>query len=124
MPEFSEQGFFMLTPSVASDICNNVGASYNTQPLLSIDLASGLLIQNIMRKIGLIIFVAGLIMTALSGFNLITREHILHIGSVHITAQKMHTFDWSPLLGVSVMMVGAGLSLFAQKNTNHIHITK
>jgi hypothetical protein len=77
-----------------------------------------------MKKIGLIIFVAGVIMTAFSGFNLITREKILDIGSVHITAQKRHTFDWSPLLGVSVMMVGAGLSLFARKNTNHIHLTK
>jgi hypothetical protein len=77
-----------------------------------------------MRKIALIIFVAGLTMTLLSGFNLITREKILDIGSVHITAQKRHTFDWSPLLGVSVMMVGAGLSLFARKNRSHIHITK
>jgi hypothetical protein len=77
-----------------------------------------------MRKIGLIIFVAGLIMTAFSGFNLITREKVLDIGSVHITAQKRHTFDWSPLLGVSVMMVGAGLSLFARKNRTYIHIPK
>jgi hypothetical protein len=74
-----------------------------------------------MKKTGLIIFVMGLLMTALSGFNLITREKIIDIGRIEITAQKRHVFDWSPLLGLSVMVVGAGVYLFARKSGGYIY---
>jgi hypothetical protein len=77
-----------------------------------------------MNKTSLIIFVIGLIMTVLSGFNLLTREKIIDIGRVQITAQRGNAFDWSPLFGVTVMAFGAGVYFFARKNTNAIHITK
>jgi hypothetical protein len=77
-----------------------------------------------MKKTGLIIFVIGLVMTALSGFTLMTREKIVDIGRLEITAQKRHVFDWSPLLGVSVMAVGAGIYLFARKSRSYINISK
>lgn len=77
-----------------------------------------------MKKTGLIIFVIGALMTALSGFSLMTREKIIDIGSVEITAQNRHLFDWSPLLGLSVMAVGAGIYLFAKKSRSYINITK
>jgi hypothetical protein len=77
-----------------------------------------------MKKTGLIIFVIGLIMTALAGFDLMTREKLIDIGRVQITAQKRHVFDWSPLLGLSVMAVGSGVYLFARKSRSYIHISK
>jgi hypothetical protein len=77
-----------------------------------------------MKKTGLIIFVVGLIMTALAGFELMTREKIIDIGVLEITAQKRHVFDWSPLLGVCVMAIGGGIYLFANKTRSYIHITK
>jgi hypothetical protein len=77
-----------------------------------------------MKNTGLIIFIIGLIMTGLSGFDLMTREKIIDIGRLEITAQKRHVFDWSPLLGLSVMAVGAGIYLFARKSRSYIHIAK
>jgi hypothetical protein len=77
-----------------------------------------------MKKTGLITFVIGLIMTALSGFELFTREKIIDIGKLEITAQKRHVFDWSPLLGLSVMAVGAGIYLLAKKSDSQINISK
>jgi hypothetical protein len=77
-----------------------------------------------MKKTGLTILVVGFIMTALSGFDLMTREKIIGIGRIEITAQKRHVFGWSPLLGISVMAVGAGIYLFARKSRSYIHLTK
>lgn len=76
-----------------------------------------------MKKTGLIVFIVGVIMTALSGFDLMTREKIIDIGRIEITQQKRHVFDWSPLLGVCVIAVGAGVYLFARKNVS-LHISK
>jgi hypothetical protein len=80
--------------------------------------------SNTMKKTGQVIFVIGLIMTALAGFDLVTREKIIDIGRIEITAQKRHVFDWSPLLGLSVMAVGAGVYLFARKSRSYINVTK
>lgn len=77
-----------------------------------------------MKKTGLIVVVIGLLMTALAGFDLMTKEKIIDIGRVEITAQKKRLFDWSPLLGLSVMAVGAGIYFFAGKSRTYIHITK
>jgi hypothetical protein len=77
-----------------------------------------------MKKTALIIFAIGLIMTALSGFELMTREKIIDIGRLEITAQKRHVFNWSPLLGLSVMAVGAGIYLFAKRSNSYLNISK
>lgn len=68
-----------------------------------------------MKKTGQIIFIIGAIISVLAGFELITREKIIDIGGIEITQQKRHVFDWSPLLGLSVLAVGAGVYLFARK---------
>ena len=43
------------------------------------------------KTIGLAIVVIGLIMTLYTGFTYVTREKIVDIGSVEITADKDHT---------------------------------
>jgi hypothetical protein len=74
-----------------------------------------------MKKTGLIIFITGLLLAALPGFELMTREKIIDIGSFEITAQNRHVFDWSPLLGLSVMAVGAGIYLFGKKSWTYMN---
>ena len=61
------------------------------------------------KTIGLIIIAIGLIMTLYTGFNYVTKEKIVDIGSVEITADKDHTASWSPFIGIGIMVIGGGV---------------
>lgn len=69
-----------------------------------------------MKKIGIIIFAIGLLITLFAGFNFVTQKKIVDIGELQITRDKNHIVTWSPLIGVAVMVVGGGMFLFGQKN--------
>jgi LPXTG-motif cell wall-anchored protein len=67
------------------------------------------------KTIGLVIIVIGVLMTLYNGFNYVTREKVIDIGSVEITADKEHTASWSPLIGIGVIVVGGAVLLFGKK---------
>ena len=67
------------------------------------------------KTIGLIIIAIGLIMTLYTGFNYVTKEKIVDIGSVEITADKDHTASWSPFIGIGIMLIGGGGFLYGKK---------
>ncbi len=67
------------------------------------------------KTIGLIIIAIGLIMTLYTGFNYVTKEKVVDIGSVEITADKDHTTSWSPFIGVGVMVIGGVVFLYGKK---------
>jgi hypothetical protein len=54
-----------------------------------------------MKKAGLIILVIGLLLTAYTGFNFITKEKVVDIGKVEITRDKDHDVTWSPIVGIA-----------------------
>lgn len=58
------------------------------------------------KSIGLAIVVIGLLMTLYTGFTYVTREKIVDIGNVEITADKDNTANWSPFIGVGIMVLG------------------
>jgi len=68
------------------------------------------------KTIGLAIAVIGLIMTLYTGFTYVTREKIVDIGSVEITADKDHTATWSPFIGIGIMVIGGVVFLFGKKS--------
>jgi hypothetical protein len=59
-----------------------------------------------MKKLGLIILVIGLLVTAFAGFNYVTSEKVVEIGSVKMMANQHHTMDWSPYLGIGIIAIG------------------
>ncbi|MHB8336086.1 MAG: hypothetical protein ACYDEE_01555 [Ignavibacteriaceae bacterium] len=67
------------------------------------------------KTIGLIIIIIGLIMTLYTGFNYVTREKVIDIGSVQITKEKDHTTSWSPFIGITVMVIGSVVFLYGKK---------
>ncbi len=68
-----------------------------------------------MKNAGIIIIVIGLAITLFTGFTYFTREKIVDIGELEISANKRHTMDWSPLVGVGVMAAGAVVYLVGMK---------
>lgn len=68
-----------------------------------------------MKTLGLIILVIGLLGTIYTGFNFVTREKVVDIGKIEISADKKHGLRWSPLMGIVFIAVGAGIYLMADK---------
>jgi uncharacterized membrane protein YidH (DUF202 family) len=64
-----------------------------------------------MKKAGMLIMVFGLLITLYTGFRFVTTEKIVEIGDFEITADKTNRVDWSPMVGVVVIIVG-GIMLY------------
>lgn len=68
-----------------------------------------------MKKAGIIIFVIGLLISVFGGFHYVTREKVVDLGDLHITANKHHAMTWSPAVGIAMIAVGAGMYFFGTK---------
>ena len=66
------------------------------------------------KTIGIIIIIIGLLMTLYTGFNYVTREKIVDMGDVHMTMDENHTTNWTPFLGIGIMVIG-GVVFFSGK---------
>ena len=64
-----------------------------------------------MKKAGILIVILGLVLTIFTAITFFTREKVVDIGSLKITANKPHHLSWSPLIGIAVMGVG-GVVIF------------
>jgi hypothetical protein len=69
---------------------------------------------NTMRTLAIILLVVGLGLTIFTTFTYFTKEKIVDIGELEITANKPHNLNWSPLIGIGVIAVGG--ILFWQSN--------
>jgi divalent metal cation (Fe/Co/Zn/Cd) transporter len=68
-----------------------------------------------MKKAGIFIIILGLALTIFTAITFFTREKVVNIGSLKITANKPHHLSWSPLIGIAVMGVGGVVLLIPAK---------
>ncbi len=68
-----------------------------------------------MKKAGIAIIIIGLLFTIVTGFKFFTREKVMDIGSLKITTSEPHKVNWSPYLGVGIMVVGGVILLVGNK---------
>jgi hypothetical protein len=68
-----------------------------------------------MKKVGIFILIVGLALTIFTAITFFTREKVVDIGSLKITANKPHHLSWSPLIGIAVMGVGGVVILISSK---------
>jgi len=59
-----------------------------------------------MKKVGIIIIAIGLLLTIFTTVTYFTKEKVVDIGIIEITADKPHRFNWSPMIGIAVMGIG------------------
>ena len=69
-----------------------------------------------MKRTGIIILVVGLLFTLITSFKYFTREKIVDVGKLKISASVPHRVNWSPLLGVGIMVAGGAVLVFGKKN--------
>jgi len=63
------------------------------------------------KKIGLVLIVIGLLMTLYTGYNYVTIEEVIDMGDVHVMMDNNHSSNWSPFIGLGVMIIGGGIFL-------------
>jgi hypothetical protein len=68
-----------------------------------------------MKTTGIALLVIGLVMTLFTTFKYFTKEKVIDIGKVEITADKGHNVSWSPLIGIGIMIVGGVVIYSASK---------
>jgi uncharacterized membrane protein YdcZ (DUF606 family) len=68
-----------------------------------------------MKITGIIVMLAGLVLTVFTAFSYFTREKIFEVGSVEITKSQPQYIHWSPFIGIAIMVVGAFIALQAKK---------
>lgn len=57
------------------------------------------------KTIGIILIIIGLLMIVYTGFNYVTEKKVVDVGPIEINAEKNHPVQWSPIVGV-VLLVG------------------
>ena len=58
-----------------------------------------------MKTIGIVLIGLGIIMMIYTGFNYVTKEKVVDLGPIQINADKNHPVQWSPIVGL-VLIVG------------------
>jgi uncharacterized membrane protein YidH (DUF202 family) len=69
------------------------------------------------KTIGIIIIAIGLLMTLYTGFNYVTREKVLDIAGIEITADKNNKVSWDSFIGVGIMVIGGVVFLTGKRNS-------
>ena len=67
-----------------------------------------------LRSIGIVVIVIGAIMVFYTGFNFVTKKKVVDIGPIEINKEENHPVQWSPIVGVA-MLVGGILLVVADK---------
>lgn len=68
-----------------------------------------------MKKVGIVLVVIGLVMTLITGFNVITKKKIVDIGNIEINKEEKTPIYWSPILGLILLATGAVMYISDKK---------
>lgn len=68
------------------------------------------------KSLGIFIILIGIIMMIYTGFNFVTTEKVVDIGPIKINQEKNHPVQWSPILGVVLIVGGIAIVAFGKKS--------
>ena len=68
-----------------------------------------------MKITGIIIMILGLGLSIFSAITFFTKEKVVDLGVIEVTRNQPHNLNWSPFIGLAVMVVGGFLILQARK---------
>lgn len=70
-----------------------------------------------MKTTGIVLLVAGLLLTIYTSFSFFTKEKVIDIGELEVTADKEHKLNWSPIVGIIIMVVGGVITWQGSKKS-------
>ena len=68
-----------------------------------------------MKRAGIAIIIVGLLFTVFTGFNFFTKKKVVELGNLQISTSQPHRVNWSPYVGVGIMIVGGAILIFGSK---------
>jgi len=57
------------------------------------------------KTIGIVLAIIGILMIIYTGFNYVTTEKVVDLGPMHMSMERNHPVQWSPIVG-AVLLVG------------------
>jgi len=57
-----------------------------------------------MKSLGIALATIGLIMMIYTGFNFVTKEKVVDLGSIEINKETNHPVQWSPIVGIVLLI--------------------
>ncbi|PKP11276.1 MAG: hypothetical protein CVU08_12315 [Bacteroidetes bacterium HGW-Bacteroidetes-3] len=57
------------------------------------------------KTIGIVLSIIGILMIIYTGFNYVTTEKVVDLGPMHMSMERNHPVQWSPIVG-AVLLVG------------------
>lgn len=63
------------------------------------------------KTIGIVIAIIGILMIIYTGFNYVTTEKVVDLGPMHMSMERNHPVQWSPIVG-AILLIG-GIVLVA-----------
>lgn len=69
------------------------------------------------KTLGIVLIAIGIAMIAYTGFNYITKEKVVDFGPIEINAEKSHTVQWPPFVGI-ILIVGGIVVIVLDKKTH------
>ncbi len=67
------------------------------------------------KTLGFVLIAIGLIMIAVTGFNFVTTEKVVDLGPIEINAEKNHSLQWPPIVGLVLIVGGITILVFDKK---------
>jgi hypothetical protein len=67
-------------------------------------------------SLGTVFVIVGILMLAYTGFNFITTKRVVDIGPIKIDKEENHPVQWSPVVGVVLVVGGIALVLRDRKS--------
>lgn len=68
------------------------------------------------KTLGIITIIIGAIMIFYTGFNYVTTKKVVDIGPIEINQQQSHPVQWSPIVGV-ILVIGGVLLVVRDKKS-------
>lgn len=58
------------------------------------------------KNLGIVVIVVGILMMVYTGFHYVTTEKLVEIGPININKEKNHSVQWTPFIGLLVIIGG------------------
>ena len=67
------------------------------------------------KYLGIIIIAVGILMMVYTGFNIVTTEKVVDVGSLQINKAKDNPVHWPPIIGGIILVAGIVVVVTAKK---------
>lgn len=69
-----------------------------------------------MKNAGILVIIIGALMIIYTGFTFVTKEKVIDAGPIQISKEEKHPVEWSPIVGVILVISGVAMVTMNKKS--------